>query len=321
MAKKRIDPSSLIDDNQEATSLNTATESPDKQVSYIEQIENNSISELKAKGLLVSEMDVSELSVSPLNTRIDDFLTTHNEEFSSFVEDIREQGQLQAAIGRLLPDGKVEVLAGKNRLQACRIIGRKLLIVILKNINDKAAVRIMFAENMKRQELSQYEISLQLKAFKDSGASTNELKNMTNAKSDAAITKRLAFSEIDKDLLAIFPDIRAIALEDGYNLTSAFHNYFKKNDKSKNEVINDLNTFVTPKAKANNIIKKMIDYLKGNDKPKPRERAKKVSLIDKRGNSMTVIKSKTGEIKIKSDGVDVDSLFSRISSFLENNDS
>lgn len=69
-------------------------------------------------------------------------------------ESIAANGLAQPPTVRPLPDGMYEVVCGERRLRACRSLGWSAIPVVIRELDDEAAARIMLAENVARAELS-----------------------------------------------------------------------------------------------------------------------------------------------------------------------
>ncbi|NBV88481.1 MAG: ParB/RepB/Spo0J family partition protein, partial [Betaproteobacteria bacterium] len=80
-------------------------------------------------------------------------------------QSIREQGVLQPILVRALApgrgaggaDGRYEILAGERRFQAAKRAGLDEIPVIVKALNDQAALAVALIENLQRQDLSALE--------------------------------------------------------------------------------------------------------------------------------------------------------------------
>ena len=310
MAKKRTDLDDVVtmmfDDNKQSQPLN--------QESFLGRMEKTTIEELREKGLIVSEIEPSKLTITPLNKRFDKYLNTNFKSFNRLVESIRKNGQIQAAIGRLMGDGHVEVLAGKNRFEACKLIGIPLSIVVLRGVDDLQAMRFLFAENEDRTELSQIEKSIQLLAFKEAGATNDELRSILNVNSDAAISKRIAFAKIDSDLLNLFDDPRILPLEDGYLLSKAFNDFIFAHENERAAVLTSLNELYDPSQKIGTSIGRMIKFLSQSHEQKPsvsKRYTKREKIVDDTGREWSLSIGRSGEIRIKTDS-DNEDAFSQL---------
>ena len=68
-------------------------------------------------------------------------------------ESIKEFGVLVPAIARPLPDGGYELIAGHRRKRACELAGLESMPVIVRNLDDDAAIIVMVDSNLQRENI------------------------------------------------------------------------------------------------------------------------------------------------------------------------
>ena len=90
------------------------------------------------------------------------------------VDSIREYGVLVPAIARPDPDGGYELISGHRRKRGCEMAGLQTMPVIIRNLDDDAAVLVMVDSNIQREELLPSErafaYKMKLEALKHQGA-------------------------------------------------------------------------------------------------------------------------------------------------------
>lgn len=69
------------------------------------------------------------------------------------VDSIREYGVLVPAIARPDPEGGYELISGHRRKRGCEMAGLQTMPVIIRNLDDDAAVLVMVDSNIQREEL------------------------------------------------------------------------------------------------------------------------------------------------------------------------
>ena len=69
------------------------------------------------------------------------------------VDSIREYGVLVPAIARPDPEGGYELISGHRRKRGCEMAGLQTLPVIIRDLDDDAAVLVMVDSNIQREEL------------------------------------------------------------------------------------------------------------------------------------------------------------------------
>ena len=90
------------------------------------------------------------------------------------VNSIREYGVLVPAIARPDPEGGYELISGHRRKRGCEMAGLQTMPVIIRNLDDDAAVLVMVDSNIQREELLPSErafaYKMKLEALKHQGA-------------------------------------------------------------------------------------------------------------------------------------------------------
>ena len=90
------------------------------------------------------------------------------------VDSIREYGVLVPAIARPDPEGGYELISGHRRKRGCEMAGLQTMPVIIRNLDDYAAVLVMVDSNIQREELLPSErafaYKMKLEALKHQGA-------------------------------------------------------------------------------------------------------------------------------------------------------
>ena len=90
------------------------------------------------------------------------------------VDSIREYGVLVPAIARPDPEGGYELISGHRRKRGCEMAGLQTMPVIIRELDDDAAVLVMVDSNIQREELLPSErafaYKMKLEALKHQGA-------------------------------------------------------------------------------------------------------------------------------------------------------
>ena len=89
-------------------------------------------------------------------------------------DSIREYGVLVPAIARPDPNGGYELISGHRRKRGCEMAGLQTMPVIIRNLDDDAAVLVMVDSNIQREELlpsdRAFAYKMKLEALKHQGA-------------------------------------------------------------------------------------------------------------------------------------------------------
>ena len=92
-------------------------------------------------------------------------------------DSIREYGVLVPAIARPRPDGGYELIAGHRRKRGCELAGLKTMPVIVRELDDDAAIIIMVDSNIQRENILPSErafaYQMKLEALKHQGLRTD----------------------------------------------------------------------------------------------------------------------------------------------------
>ena len=93
------------------------------------------------------------------------------------VESIKTYGVLQPAIVRPTKDGDYEILSGHRRKHACELAGRKTIPVIVRELDDDAAIIFMVDSNLQRENILPSEraaaYKMKMEALKRQGLRTD----------------------------------------------------------------------------------------------------------------------------------------------------
>ena len=102
------------------------------------------------------------------------FKVRNDQRMLDTVDSIREYGVLVPAIARPDPEGGYELISGHRRKRGCEMAGLQTMPVIIRDLDDDAAVLVMVDSNIQREELLPSErafaYKMKLEALKHQGA-------------------------------------------------------------------------------------------------------------------------------------------------------
>lgn len=105
------------------------------------------------------------------------FKVLDDEEMQKTVESVRDFGVLTPAIARPDPDGGYEIISGHRRHRASELAGKKTMPVIVREMDDDAAIILMVDANLQRETIlpseRAYAYKMKLDALKHQGARTD----------------------------------------------------------------------------------------------------------------------------------------------------
>lgn len=107
------------------------------------------------------------------------------------VDSICEYGVLVPAIARPDPEGGYELISGHRRKRGCEMAGLQTMPVIIRDLDDDAAVLVMVDSNIQREELLPSErafaYKMKLEALKHQGARTDRTSGQVVQKSKLSV--------------------------------------------------------------------------------------------------------------------------------------
>ena len=105
------------------------------------------------------------------------FKVLDDDRMKDTADSIREYGVLVPAIARPRPDGGYELIAGHRRKRGCELAGLKTMPVIVRELDDDAAIIIMIDSNIQRENILPSErafaYQMKLEALKHQGLRTD----------------------------------------------------------------------------------------------------------------------------------------------------
>ena len=105
------------------------------------------------------------------------FRVVDDEEMMKTVESVRDFGVLTPAIVRPDPDGGYEIISGHRRHRASELAGKETMPVIVREMDDDAAIILMVDANLQRETIlpseRAYAFKMKLDAIKHQGKSTS----------------------------------------------------------------------------------------------------------------------------------------------------
>ena len=101
------------------------------------------------------------------------FKVLDDDRMKDTADSIREYGVLVPAIARPRPDGGYALIAGHRRKRGCELAGLKTMPVIVRELDDDAAIIIMIDSNIQRENILPSErafaYQMKLEALKHQG--------------------------------------------------------------------------------------------------------------------------------------------------------
>ena len=175
---------------------------------------------------------VMEIPLSDLHTfKGHPFKVLDDEKMVETVESIKQYGVLVPAIARPDPDGGYEIVSGHRRHRASQLAGMETMPVIVRDLDDDAAIIIMVDSNLQRETLLPSERAFAYKMKRDAlnhqGATSPQLgeKLLTVEKigldagdSKNQVLRYIRLTKLIPQLLDMV-DVKKIAFNPAYELS------------------------------------------------------------------------------------------------------
>jgi len=122
------------------------------------------------------------------------------EKLQELAESITAQGIIQPIVVRKLASEKYEIVAGERRWRAAQLAGLQQVPVVIKEIDDRAAMAIALIENIQRENLNPLEEADALKRLLDEFVMTHQQVADAVGKSRTTVTNLLRLIELQPEV-------------------------------------------------------------------------------------------------------------------------
>lgn len=127
------------------------------------------------------------------------FKVLDDESMQRTVESVEQYGVLSPLIARPRPEGGYEIISGHRRQHAAQLAGLETLPVIVRNMDDDAAVLLMADSNLQRENILPSErafaYKMKLEALKNQGARSDLTCGQIGHKSNGAKARDIVADE------------------------------------------------------------------------------------------------------------------------------
>jgi len=122
------------------------------------------------------------------------------EKLQELADSIKAQGIIQPIVVRQLAYEKYEIVAGERRWRAAQIAGLTQIPVVIKEIDDRAAMAIALIENIQREDLNALEEAEALKRLLDEFEMTHQHIAEAIGKSRTTVTNLLRLIDLQPEV-------------------------------------------------------------------------------------------------------------------------
>jgi ParB family chromosome partitioning protein len=163
---------------------------------------------------------------------------------NDLADSIISNGILQPILVRQLDNEVFEILAGERRWRAAKIAGLTKIPVLIKNVNNEAALAFGLIENIQRQNLNPIEEALALNRLKNEFNITHDEISKRIGRSRSTVTNLLRLLLLHEDVKTFINDNK---LEMGHARTLLILDQDKQADVARVIVSNGLSVRDTEK--------------------------------------------------------------------------
>jgi ParB family chromosome partitioning protein len=130
----------------------------------------------------------------------------NKESLEELAQSIKSQGIIQPLIVRLSGVSKYEIIAGERRWRAAQLAGLKQLPIVIKEIDNEAAMAMGLIENMQREDLNAIDLAQGIDRLINEFSLTHQSIADIIGKSRTNVTNILRLLQLDPDLQALVKD-------------------------------------------------------------------------------------------------------------------
>lgn len=123
-----------------------------------------------------------------------------SEALQELAESIRAQGVIQPIVVRRLSNGFFEIIAGERRWRAAQLAELTEVPVVIREVNDDAAIAMALIENIQREDLNPIEEGLALQRLIDEFQLTHQEISKAVGKSRTTVTNLLRLLSLPENV-------------------------------------------------------------------------------------------------------------------------
>jgi ParB family chromosome partitioning protein len=122
------------------------------------------------------------------------------EKLQELADSIKAQGIIQPIVVRQIAHEKYEIVAGERRWRAAQLAGLTQVPIVIKEIDDRAAMAIALIENIQREDLNPLEEAEALRRLLDEFEMTHQLIADAIGKSRTTVTNLLRLMDLQPEV-------------------------------------------------------------------------------------------------------------------------
>ena len=122
---------------------------------------------------------------------------------AELADSIKSQGLMQPILGRSVPGGRYEIIAGERRWRACQLAGLTDVPVLVRDVPDEAALKMALIENIQRENLNPLEEAQGLQRLINEFEMTHQTAAESVGRSRVAVSNLLRLLNLAKPVQAM----------------------------------------------------------------------------------------------------------------------
>ncbi len=126
-----------------------------------------------------------------------------DEALQALAESIKAQGIIQPIVIRPIDSGGYEIIAGERRWRAAQLASLQEVPVIIRDVDDRAAIAMALIENIQREDLNPLEEAQSLQRLIDEFGFTHEQAASAVGRSRSAVSNLLRLLALSEEVKAL----------------------------------------------------------------------------------------------------------------------
>ncbi len=122
---------------------------------------------------------------------------------TELADSIRSQGLMQPILARAIPGGHFEIIAGERRWRASQLAGLKQVPVLVRVVEDEAALKMALIENIQRENLNPLEEAQGIHRLIQEFSMTHQTAAQSVGRSRVAVSNLLRLLNLAKPVQAL----------------------------------------------------------------------------------------------------------------------
>lgn len=238
-------------------------------------------------------------------------------ELQSLAHSIQELGLLQPIVVRPNGDNHYEIISGERRYRAFQLLEKSYIDCIVMNVDDINNSLLALAENINREDLTDYEIAKSVIIFKDKFPNKTEYATILGI-SRQDLYRLLAFEKLPEAIQRRLTDNPTLITAKTAEQIAQFIKTTNITDEQLTLLLNDvLDLVVLENLKQNAIIDELSKRLTQTQQPTTANNSRTIKVFSLDGKKVGQIKKNAKKTTIEFNGGILDNHHQEIERFFE----